>query len=66
VCFHVGSTSGEKEKEKQKIELGTFQNLERSGKQKKKKKELGNLSSLTVLLSCRNEWKWQIVVYDYG
>jgi hypothetical protein len=32
----------------------------------KKKKELGNLSSLTVLLSCRNEWKWQIVVYDYG
>jgi hypothetical protein len=63
VCFHVGSTSGEKEREKQKIELGTFQNLEI---RKTKKKELGNLSSLTVLLSCRNEWKWQIVVYDYG
>jgi hypothetical protein len=39
VYFHVGSTSGEKEREKQKIELGTFQNLERSGKQKNKQKK---------------------------
>jgi hypothetical protein len=60
VYFHVGSTSGEKEREKQKIELGTFQNLEI---RKTKKKELGNLSSLTVLLSCRNEWKWQVVFF---